>query len=91
MERTRRLLEPALVSFEPQGKTTSGNSRANWVWTPLVDVSETKDEYLIRAEVPGLEKDQIKISQDKYNLVISGERKEESENKDERHHTKERF
>lgn len=63
----------------------------NWVWAPLVDVSEDKDEYLIKAEVPGLEKDQIKISQHKYNLIISGERKEEVQSKNSRHHTRERF
>jgi len=74
-----------------EGKSSKSNERGNWVWTPLVDISENEEEYLIKAEVTGLEKDQIKISQDRYNLIISGERKEEAESTDERYHTKERF
>jgi len=80
-----------LASKLGRDEKSTSRTAGNWVWAPLVDVSENKDEYLIKAEVAGLEKDEIKISQDKYNLIISGERKEEQDNKGHRHHTKERF
>ncbi len=59
-------------------------------WSPRVDISETDDEYIVRAEVPGVSKDDIKITIKDNILVISGEKKQEKETKKENYHRIER-
>ena len=59
-------------------------------WAPLVDISEDDKEYLIKAELPGLKKDDVHISVEKGVLTITGERKFEKEEKDKKHHRVER-
>jgi HSP20 family protein len=59
-------------------------------WAPLVDISEDDKEYLIKAELPGLKKDDVHISVEKGVLTITGERKFEKEEKDRKHHRVER-
>lgn len=51
-------------------------------WTPSVDISETKDDILIKAEVPGMKKEDIKISLQDNVLTLKGERKQEKEEKE---------
>ena len=50
-------------------------------WCPPVDVMETPESYVVRTELPGLGKDDVKISIDQRVLRIEGERKEEKEEK----------
>jgi HSP20 family protein len=59
-------------------------------WSPAVDVVELPDEYLIKAELPGVPKDQMKIDLKNGVLTVSGERKEEKEEKGKRFHRVER-
>ena len=46
-------------------------------WYPAVDVLESKEAYLIRAELPGMKRDEIKVEVKDGNLVLSGETKTE--------------
>ena len=46
-------------------------------WYPAVDVLESKDSYHIRAELPGMKKEDIKVEVTDGNLTLSGERKSE--------------
>jgi HSP20 family protein len=46
-------------------------------WYPAVDILESKDSYLIRAELPGMKKEDIKVEVKDGTLVLSGERKSE--------------
>jgi len=46
-------------------------------WTPRVDVLEKKDHYLIEADLPGVNKEDVKLEVNKGVLTISGERKSE--------------
>ncbi|MGD8868091.1 MAG: Hsp20/alpha crystallin family protein [Gemmatimonadales bacterium] len=48
-------------------------------WLPSLDVSEAADEYVVRAEVPGVDPKDFEISVSGGVLSISGEKKEESE------------
>ncbi len=57
---------------------------------PVVDIKETKDDYVIAAEVPGMSKDDIKLSVEDNTLTIKGEKKEEKKEKDENFHRVER-
>jgi HSP20 family protein len=60
-----------------------GLDEANFdtVWYPSVDVSETDNAYEVKAEIPGMKKDDIKVSLEDNVLTLKGERKEESETK----------
>lgn len=59
-------------------------------WQPSVDVSETAEGYLIQAELPQVKKEDIKVTVDDGLLRISGERRQEKEEKDKRFHRIER-
>ena len=52
------------------------------LWTPNVDVSETKDEIVVTAEMPGMKKEDIKLSVQDNVITLSGEKKSEEEKKD---------
>jgi HSP20 family molecular chaperone IbpA len=43
-------------------------------WAPTVDVSESDDAYVVRAELPGVEKDDVHVSLDNGVLTIQGEK-----------------
>ncbi len=55
-------------------------------WSPSVDISETDDAYLIRGEVPGVKKEDVKVSVQDGMLTIQGERKMEKEEKNKKFH-----
>ena len=59
-------------------------------WVPLVDITEDDKEYLIKAEVPEIKKNELKLTVENGVLVISGERKFEKEEKGKRYHRIER-
>jgi HSP20 family protein len=54
-------------------------------WTPSVDIEENDHEYLLRAELPGMKKEEVKVKVEGRTLSISGEREQEKEEKDTRH------
>jgi HSP20 family protein len=59
-------------------------------WTPAIEVSETKDAILVKAEVPGMESKDIQLSLQENMLTIRGEKKQEKEEKDEHYYRSER-
>ena len=59
-------------------------------WSPRVDISETDKEFLIKAEIPEVEKKDVHVSVDDGVLTLQGERKQETEDKGEKFHRVER-
>ncbi|HEY5769313.1 MAG TPA: Hsp20/alpha crystallin family protein [Terrimicrobium sp.] len=59
-------------------------------WTPLVDVTEDDKEFLIKAELPEVNKEDVKVTVENGALHIAGERKLEKEEKDKKYHRIER-
>ena len=59
-------------------------------WTPLVDITEDDKEYLIKAELPEVKKEEVKVTVENGLLTITGERKFEKEEKGRRYHRVER-
>ena len=59
-------------------------------WAPPVDVEETADRYMVRAELPGLKQEDIKISVEDNRLVIRGEKRREAEQSGTNYHRVER-
>jgi len=55
-------------------------------WTPAVDISETGEEYLIRAALPAVKKEDVEVTYDDGVLTLSGERHQKEEVKDEKFH-----
>lgn len=59
-------------------------------WAPSVDISETDSEYLIKGEIPGVKKEDVKVTIQDGMLTIQGERKQEKEEKGKKFHRVER-
>ena len=59
-------------------------------WCPSVDISETDAEYLVKAEIPEVDKKDVKVTIQDGLLTIQGERKHEKEEKGRRYHRIER-
>lgn len=59
-------------------------------FSPAIDVEETNNSFLIKAEVPGMKKEDIKVAVDEDGITISGERKREKEEKGKTYHRIER-
>ena len=59
-------------------------------WAPLVDISEDEKEFVVKAELPGLKREEVKVTVEDGVLSISGERKVEKEEKTKKFHRVER-
>ena len=79
-----RLFGTPLAEFARSSQLLSG-------WTPALDVYEDKDNITVRAELPGMKKEEIDISLHDGSLSISGERKSEDKYEDAEAYRAERF
>jgi HSP20 family protein len=68
-----------------------GNGDAKFEWAPSADISETDKEFLIRAELPAVKKEDVNVTVDQGMITIQGERKQEREDKAEKYHRVESF
>ena len=59
-------------------------------WKPALDVSEGKEAVIVKAELPGVEQEDISVSFEDGVLTIKGEKQSEKEEKDKRYHRVER-
>ena len=59
-------------------------------WFPVVDIQETEDAYIIHAEIPGLNREDINVALENQTLTIKGERKFDREEKKDNYHLIER-
>jgi len=60
-------------------------------WWPTVDMAETKDSFIVKAELPGLDAKDVEVSISGDVLTIKGEKKKEEQEKDEHHYRAERY
>jgi len=75
---------PSLFGRWPRVFDAEGRSTLDFA--PSVDISETATEYLIRAELPAVRKEDVRITVDDGMLTISGERRQKTEDKTEKQH-----
>ena len=68
------------------GRPVAGSRR----WAPAMDLSETEDALVLRADLPGLDRDDVSIEIKDNVLTVSGERRNEQEDKQEGYHRIER-
>ena len=83
-DRMNRMFEDSLGRTREEGRGVTGT------WTPLVDIYETKDSIVIKAEVPGVERGDLNIEVKDNLLILRGERKLEQDVKEENYHCLER-
>ncbi len=76
----------------PQAQRLEGQEEPLRVpeWTPLVDISEDANEYLIKAELPEVRKEDVKITMEDGTLTITGDRQCEKEGNGKKYHRVER-
>ena len=79
-----RLFDSPLAELTRSSQLLSG-------WTPALDVYETKDNFIVKAELPGMKKEEIEVSLHDGSLSIAGERKTETKHADAEVYRAERF
>jgi HSP20 family protein len=79
-----RLFESPLAEFARASQVLSG-------WTASLDLHEDKDSFVVKADLPGMKREDIEVSLHEGSLSISGERKSEEKHKDADVYRAERF
>ena len=79
-----RLFEAPLAELARGSQLLSG-------WTPALDIFEDKDNLVVKAELPGMKREDIQVSLHDGSLSISGERKTETKHEDAEVYRSERF
>jgi len=74
----------------PAARTNGKETMIVADWVPTVDISETDGEYEIKAEIPDVKKEDVKVTLEDGVLTIQGERKREKEEKGKKYHRVER-
>ncbi len=74
MQREINRLFENLLCGEIKDDGTSGLS----LWTPAVDITEQDNQYVVKVELPGVSKDDVKITIESSILTIRGEKKQEN-------------
>lgn len=85
-ERLERLFGQSRLAKAGQGK----EAFVSLDWAPSVDVAETPEAFEIKAELPDVKRDDVKVAVENGELRISGERRQEKEEKDRKYHRIER-
>ena len=63
-----------------------GSEMLSGDWAPTVDIEENRDNFTIKAELPGVKKEDVSVSLEDSVLTIRGQKKYEKEEKDKKHH-----
>jgi HSP20 family protein len=80
-----------LASLFEEGRSSGRPGRdLPELWAPVVDITEDDRAYLVKAELPGLRKEDVHITLENGTLTIAGERKQEQEEKTRKFHRVER-
>jgi len=79
LDRLSNLREEINRLFEPVSTDDWARESEFFGWAPAVDVYENNDSVVVKAELPGMKKEDIEISLHQGSLIISGERKSESD------------
>ena len=70
-------MQSRLSSFFDWAPVRNGNHSAD-EWSPLIDVIETANEYLIRADLPGVSKNDLSVTLENGQLLVKGSRPTEA-------------
>jgi HSP20 family protein len=70
-ERINRMFEETMKALS----LTVGEEFERGTWTPAVDIYETEDSFVVRADLPGVSKDDIQVEIKDNTLTLKGEKK----------------
>jgi len=73
-------------NWEPLRTNGKQESLTDAVWSPKVDIVEDEKEFLIKAELPEMKREDVKVVVEDGVLTLSGERRQEKEEKNKRYH-----
>jgi HSP20 family protein len=90
--RPQRTIRPWPFSegFEDTFHKMLSGAETEFGYAPAVDVQETKEAYIVEADIPGIKKEDIKIEVLEDTITIQGSRNEENEEKRDNYHRIER-
>ncbi len=85
----QRMMSPAKMQglVNEPGKEAMAHAE----WMPAVDISETAQSYLVKAEIPDVKKEDIKLNVHEHVLRLTGERRLEKQENGPKHHRIERI
>jgi HSP20 family protein len=83
-----RLMPAMFNRWPPRLGSSNGGSVE---WAPSADISETDREYLIRAALPAVKKEDVQVTVGDGMITIEGERKQQTDDKNEKLHRVESF
>lgn len=75
---------------EALGELQLGSAENLRTWFPATDVSETPEHLILRLEVPGLERDDVKLSIERNTITVRGEKRQETTTENENFYRSER-
>jgi len=84
-ERMDKMFEDSLARFRMPEEATMPT-----FWSPSVDIYETDENIVLKAELPGVDKKEVSVEVKDNTLILKGERKREKEVKEENYHRVER-
>ncbi len=74
----------------PLTRRQDAESAGGAMWLPEVDLEENKDGYILKADLPGVAKEDVKITVDDNVLTVAGEKKFEKQSQENNYHRTER-
>ena len=74
-DRINRLFDQTLRTFQPEGE----EELERGTWAPAVDIHETDDSFVVKADLPGMNKEDIQIDIKDSTLTLKGEKKFEQQ------------
>lgn len=90
LEQFERRLASSFGRLTRKPNSDQSEAIATTDWAPLVDITEDEKEFLVKAELPGLKKEEVKVTVEDGVMTVSGERKVEKEEKTKKYHRVER-
>ena len=87
----QELQNRVLHALAPRGDGEDREAMAVAEWSPVVDIIEDEKEYLIKAELPEVSRENVRVTVENGKLTLAGERKFEKEEENKKYHRVERF
>lgn len=77
MQSLRREMDRLFGEFLPGFGEEGSGEFFSTTWAPRLDLSETSEAYLVKMDLPGIEKENVSVTVEGHQLTVRGERKEE--------------
>lgn len=85
-ERLNHWFEPRYVPATRASNETREQAPTVFDWAPQVNISETEKAYVVKADLPDVKKEDVKVTHDKGVLTLAGERRQEKREESEKFH-----